>query len=181
MNEAQLEDLKFPIGRFVPKENYSLEEVNDFKDIIARFPTEVEGETSTLSTEQLLTPYRPEGWHSAQVVHHCADSHMNAYIRFKLALTEDVPTIKPYKQSAWAELVDGNGADIKDSLAILHGVHNKWTMLISSLAPSDLEKVFYHPELKQNFPLDKAMALYAWHCSHHLGHIVHLKNRMNWG
>ena len=123
-----------------------------------------------LSPLELDYIYRPGGWTIKQVVHHCADSHMNSLIRFKLALTEDLPTIKPYFEERWAELADYHNP-ISDSLIILQGVHNRWVTLLKSLDQEQLKRDFIHPEHQKRFTLKETMALYAWHCQHHLAHI----------
>jgi hypothetical protein len=133
-----------------------------------------------LNDDQLDTPYRPEGWTYRQVVHQCADSHTNAYVRFKWALTEETPTIKPYDQSAWAELPDGNLApDV--SVKILEAVHQRWVALMRSMEETDWDKGYLHPEHGKVQLLRQVVMMYAWHGEHHLGHILGLKKKMGWG
>lgn len=136
--------------------------------------------TILLSDAQLDTPYRPEGWTIRQVVHHCADSHMNAIIRLKLALTEEKPVIKPYFEDRWAELVDGKSLPIEPSLKILEGVHKRWVLLLENLTASQFQRTFVHPELGTEFSLAVATANYAWHCEHHLAHITNVQTRNGW-
>ena len=137
-------------------------------------------EVGHLSDEQLNTPYRPEGWTIRQVVHHCADSHMNALIRFKLALTEDTPTVKPYLEDRWSELPDSKSTRIDSSIKILEGVHERLSLLLKSLTQSDLEREFIHPEHGRKILVKENIGLYAWHCDHHLAHITTLKKSKNW-
>jgi len=124
-----------------------------------------------LSEVQLDTAYRPGGWTVRQVVHHCADSHMNSFIRFKLALTEENPTIKPYHEDKWAEMADAKNLPIEPSLKILEGLHDRWAILIKSLSDQDLQKTFYHPANQKTITLATTIALYAWHSRHHLEHV----------
>jgi len=133
-----------------------------------------------LSTEQLDTPYRPGGWTVRQVVHHLPDSHLNSYIRFRLALTEKEPTIKPYDQERWAELDDAKTAPIEPSLALLEALHQRWIMLLRSLIPADFARTFNHPEMGI-VTLDATLRLYEWHGRHHTAHITSLRERMGWG
>src|SRR5205085_11586977 len=128
-------------------------------------------EISGFSDEMLDTSYKPEGWTARQVVHHIADSHMNAYIRFKLALTEDAPVIKPYKENLWAELHEAKSAPPEISIDILDALHRRWIMMIRKIEPVEFERRFINPETRREFTLKTALGLYSWHCLHHLGHI----------
>ncbi|HKG22797.1 MAG TPA: putative metal-dependent hydrolase, partial [Blastocatellia bacterium] len=132
-----------------------------------------------LSPEQLETPYRPGGWTVRQVVHHVPDSHLNSYVRFKLALTEDHPTIRPYREDRWAELEDARSAPLDVSLALLDSLHGRWVLLLRSLKPEDFARTFEHPELGE-VSLEKNVALYAWHGRHHVAQITSLIERMGW-
>ena len=134
---------------------------------------------SDLTDAQLDTPYRPGGWTVRQVVHHLADSHLNAYIRFRLALTEDEPTIKPYNENAWAHLPDAEQSPIAPSLQILGGLHTRWALLLRSLSQAQLHRYFLHPE-NGLMRLDKTIGSYGWHSRHHLAHITRLRDRMGW-
>lgn len=172
-----LEALKYPIGKFeMPKtvtENFINQAISD----IETFPKRLNAATEKLTKTQLQRPYRPGGWTVEQVVHHCADSHMNAYIRFKLALTESKsPTINPYAEAVWAELPDNN-LPIEVSLNLLESLHQRWVVILKSLTKSDLEKGYIHPADKHYYPLSEAVGMYQWHCNHHLAHIVNLINR----
>ncbi|MEN9488099.1 MAG: hypothetical protein RL494_364 [Bacteroidota bacterium] len=168
-----LETLKFPIGKFIKPEIISNQDVFTWIEIIDLFPSKLKNMTSNLSIEELNWTYRPEGWKVKQVIHHCADSHINSFVRFKLALTEDNPTIKPYDEAQWATLIDSDCDDISASLLILEGIHARWTMLLKSFSASHLAKTFTHPENQKTYELKEVIGLYAWHCNHHFAHIEH--------
>ena len=171
--------LRYPIGKFSPKEEYTKAELNQFIHRIELLPTKLEKEAAGLSASQFDTPYREGGWTLRQVIHHMADSHMNAYIRFKWSLTEETPVIKAYNEKDWAVTPETN-ADPNLSIALLKALHGKWILLLSQLTPADLKKEFIHPETKKHVRLDNLMGLYAWHGEHHLAHITSLKSRMGW-
>jgi uncharacterized damage-inducible protein DinB len=133
-----------------------------------------------LTDAQLDTPYRPGGWTVRQVVHHVPDSHMNAYTRFKLALTEDVPTIKPYDEAKWAELDDSKSKMVEHSLALLEALHARWVFLLERLKPADFDRKLNHPEWDAPMTLDMLLALYAWHGKHHVAHVTELRKRSGW-
>jgi hypothetical protein len=179
---SEQERLRYPIGKFaLPGDSERTEEFfAEALRAIADFPQLLRREVETLNEAQLDSPYRPEGWTVRQVVHHCADSHLNSFTRFKLALTEDNPTIKPYFEERWAELPDAKSAPVEESLRLLEGLHARWTRLLQYLTPPDWEKTFIHPESCRTITLRENLALYAWHCRHHLAHIVELKKRENW-
>ncbi len=160
----------YPIGKFIPKENYLPEELNGFVEQIESLPEKLENAYRQLTVEQLDLPYRPGGWTARQVMHHLADSHMNAYIRFKWALTEDTPLIKAYDEKAWA-VTPETKADPQLSINLVRALHKKWTLLLRSLSAADLQKQFIHPETNQHIPLNRMIALYAWHGEHHLAHL----------
>jgi len=126
------------------------------------------------------TPYREGGWTLRQVVHHCADSHMNAFCRFKLAMTEEKPVIKPYEEARWAALADSKNLPVDASLAILKGLHERWTVLMKSLREAERHRTFIHPEHGREISLQETIGLYAWHGEHHLAHITSLKKARNW-
>jgi hypothetical protein len=172
-------DLQYPIGRFEFPREVSSEDRARFIQEIAETPANLGAAVTGLSAEQLDTPYRPGGWTVRQVVHHVPDSHMNSYVRFRLALTEDEPTIKPYDESRWAELADSRTARIEISLALLESLHERWVLLLRSLSPADFRRQFRHPELGV-ISLEKNLALYAWHGRHHVAHITSLRERMGW-
>lgn len=179
MENSELEKLRFPIGHFEKPKAYTKEIVSDFITTIGEFPENLKAEVSHLNEEQLNTPYRNGGWTIRQVIHHCADSHVNSLIRFKLALTEEAPIIKPYFENLWANLSDSQMA-IEPSLQLLTGLHQRWIVLLESLSEQDLEKSFIHPEHTTAFQLKETIGLYAWHCNHHLAHITELKKRKDW-
>ena len=149
-------------------------------DAIARLPDDFRGAVCGLSESQLDTPYRPEGWTVRQLVHHVPDSHMNAYVRFKLALTEDVPTIKPYDEAEWAKLSDVRDTPIETSLTLLSAMHDRWVRLLSAMSPDDFARKLNHPDWDAPLSLDTMLALYAWHGPHHTAHITSLRQRMGW-
>jgi len=174
------EQLRYPIGKFSPKEESHSE--TELKSLISRIeslPARLAREIASLSPAQLDTPYRDGGWTVRQVAHHVPDSHMNAYIRFKWSLTEETPLIKAYNEKAWAETAETK-SDPSISLDFLKALHAKWVVLLKQLGPADLNKQFIHPETKKHVRLDNLIALYAWHGDHHLAHITELKKRMGW-
>ncbi len=175
-----LNNLKYPIGKYTSLQNITAELLQSYINEIEIFPKRLSKEVENLSDAQLDTPYRGGGWSIRQVVNHCADSHMNSLIRFKLALTEEQPTIKPYFEDRWAELADSSNVPIEPALKILDGIHARWTALLKSLTKEQLERTFIHPETGKQFRIDENIGLYAWHCNHHLAHITNLKLRMNW-
>ena len=172
-------DLRYPLGKFHRPETLSLEERRAAIDAIAEAPARLRAAIAGLDATQLDTPYRPGGWTVRQLVHHVPDSHMNAYIRFKLAATEDEPTIKPYEEARWAELADARSAPIEPSLALLENLHKRWVLFLRSLAPEDWSRKFRHPELGA-MSLEQNLALYAWHGRHHVAHVTALRERQNW-
>src|SRR5512146_3405949 len=175
-----MEDLQYPVGRYQRPESLNAAQRQAAIDTIAAAPGAMRDAVSGLNDAQLDTPYRPEGWTVRQVVHHVPDSHMNAYIRFKLALTEAEPTIKPYQQQLWAELADTRQTPIETSLILLECLHQRWVLLLKSMAEADWQRTFRHPELGI-VRLDTNLALYAWHGRHHVAHITGLRERMKWG
>lgn len=164
-------DLRFPIGEYVIPEKIDQDLLLSWRKVIQDFPSRLSGICQNLDKEQLQWRYRPEGWMIKQVVHHCSDSHMNALIRFKLALTEEKPTIRPYEESRWAELVDSHDDDLSISLSLLDGIHHKWTQVLSSMSAEDMHKRYVHPEYGQEFSMEEVLGNYAWHCDHHFAHI----------
>jgi uncharacterized damage-inducible protein DinB len=174
-----MSDLRYPIGKF--HFEGTLDEAGR-KALIAEIektPAQLRSAVATLSPQQIETPYRPEGWTVRQVVHHVPDSHMNAYVRFKLALTEDDPTIKPYMEDRWANLEDTPATPLEVSLVLLESLHDRWVRLLRSIKKDDWKRTFRHPEMG-SMPLDKTLALYGWHGKHHVAHITSLRERMKW-
>lgn len=172
-------DLQYPIGRFKLEGPPTQQEIGRAIDEIAQAPAKLRAAVEGLSSEQLDTPYRPGGWTVRQVVHHVPDSHLNSYCRFKLALTEDEPTIKAYHEDRWAELDDSRTTPIEVSLAMLESLHKRWVLLMKSLAPADFARTFRHPEIGL-VSLAKNVCLYGWHGRHHTAHITSLRERMGW-
>lgn len=177
-------DLQYPIGKF--QWNRSGEglltteaERQQWIAEIEATPARLRAAVSGLSHGQLDTPYRPGGWTVRQVVHHLPDSHMNAYVRYRLALTEDEPTIKPYKEDLWAQLSDAATAPVEVSLTLFDSLHQRWVMLLRSLKPEDFARLLKHPELGR-VALEKYLAIYAWHGKHHVAHISSLRERSGW-
>jgi uncharacterized damage-inducible protein DinB len=164
-----MSDLQYPIGRFTFPESTTAEQRQTWIQEIARAPQELRAAVAGLSQEQLDTPYRPGGWTVRQVAHHVPDSHMNAFIRFKLALTEDQPTIKPYDEARWAVLADA-ALPIDPSLDLLAALHIRWVRLLQTMSELDYQRTFVHPE-SGVWRLDQCLAQYAWHGRHHTGHI----------
>lgn len=164
------DSLRYPTGKFSPQPAYTTEEVEANIRRIEMVPASVEKLALTLSAQQLDTPYRDGGWTARQVIHHIADSHLNAYIRFKWTLTESTPTIKTYDEKLWAQTPETTLAP-SVSIVLIKAHHVKWVSLLKTLSPSDLKKEFFHPDSKKNVPLDRLIALYAWHGEHHLGHL----------
>jgi len=171
-------DLRYPIGNFDRVETLTPDQRREHIQAIADAPARLAAAVSGLKPEQLDTPYRPGGWTVRQVAHHVPDSHMNAYIRFKLALTEDEPTIKPYMEDRWAELADSK-APIEPSLALLENLHKRWVLLLRSLTPAEFARKLRHPELGL-LTLDQTLAIYGWHGCHHVAHITSLRERNGW-
>ncbi len=172
-------DLRYPIGKLQWEDNLSearrKELIKQIAEAAAKFRAAVEG----LNEQQLDTPYRDGGWTVRQLVHHLADSHMNAYVRFKLALTEDEPTIKTYEQERWAETVDSRSAPAEVSLALLDGLHHRWAMLLRAMSAADFNRRFTHPE-HGKITLERLLGMYAWHGRHHTAHVAGLRERMKW-
>jgi hypothetical protein len=180
MSDSSLEHLRFPIGRFTYQGPLSPAQRLDCIARIEAAPAVIRRAASSLSEGQLDTPYREGGWTVRQVVHHVPDSHLNAYTRFRLALTEPVPTIRPYHEDRWAELPDARHAPIDLSLALLDALHRRWVLLLRSLGPADWERRYLHPEHGREWALDEVLAMYAWHGEHHAAHITRLRDRMGW-
>ena len=174
-----MSDVRYPIGRFTPDTNPTPETRARHIEAISGLPARIHQAVAGLNCTQLNTPYRDGGWTSRQVVHHIADSHLNAYIRFKLAMTEDNPTIKPYKEAAWAQLKDTELTPVETSLALLDSLHSRWMILLHSFKASDFQRKFVHPESGPH-DLDWLLGLYSWHGNHHLAHITGLRERMGW-
>lgn len=172
---VNIEQLKYPIGKPQIPSEVTFENIENWINTIAEFPIKVSNEVERLSNKELAYQYRPDGWNIKQVVNHCIDSHMNSYIRFKLALTEENPIIRPYKEDLWAELPDTIEYDVKESLTLLNSIHKRWVFLLKSLSDNDLNKTFIHPDGNEKITLKENICIYAWHCEHHLAHIKNAK------
>lgn len=175
-----MDDLRYPVGPFqMDGDSLTDDERRRLLAQIAEAPERLRAAVRGLDDEQLDTPYRPGGWTVRQVTHHVPDSHLNSYIRFKWALTEDEPAIKIYDEARWAMLADTRDTPLDVSLDLLDALHRRWLILLNSLAPADFARRFRHPELGL-VSLDKAVALYAWHGRHHVAHVTSLREREGW-
>lgn len=170
-NMNDLENFQYPIGKFEKPKIISKDHIELWVSQIEQFPKKLNELVLALSNSELNWKYRQDGWTIKKVVHHCADSHMNSFIRFKLCLTEELPTIKPYFENKWAELPDTYETDISESLKIIEGLHARWTVLLKSLNSDDFQKEFIHPEHGKRFSIAENIGIYAWHCNHHSAHI----------
>jgi uncharacterized damage-inducible protein DinB len=178
--EQRLEmSLQYPVGKFQRPDKLTEDQRMACIRTISETPARLKAAVAGLNDAQLETPYRPGGWTVRQVVHHMPDSHMNSYVRFRLALTEDEPTIKPYDEARWAELSDAKTGPIEPSLEMLDNLHERWVILLRSLIPSEYAKTFRHPEMGL-MRLDQNLALYDWHGRHHVAHITSLREREGW-
>lgn len=173
------DELKYPIGRFRPPSSASPREREVWIDQIDELPVALRAATAGLDDHQLDTSYRDGGWTVRQVVHHIPDSHLNSYVRFRLALTEDTPRVKPYDEGRWAELDDARTGPIEESLALTDALHARWVRLLRSMNEHDWSRAVDHPE-SGHYPLVKMLALYAWHGRHHVAHITDLRARKGW-
>jgi uncharacterized damage-inducible protein DinB len=174
-----MEDLRYPVGRHQRPQSLTSEQRRTAIDAIAAAPTLLRAAVSGLDDRQLDTPYRPNGWTVRQVVHHVPDSHLNAYTRFKLGLTEDTPTIKTYDEAKWAQLEDSRSTPIATSLALLDAVHDRWLRVLRAMSSSDFARTLNHPE-NGVMNLDQMLALYEWHGRHHVAHVTNLRSRNGW-
>jgi hypothetical protein len=170
--------LRYPLGRFIPPMSSTTESRSTHIQTLRLLPGHLRAAVNGLSDPQLDTPYRPEGWTVRQVVHHVADSHANSYVRFKLALTEDWPTITAYDEAAWAKLAD-SGLPVEVSLTWIEALHERWVVLLESMSEEDFQKGFVHPERGRQ-KLETTLALYDWHSRHHTAHITGLRGRLGW-
>jgi DinB superfamily len=173
------EDLRYPIGKY-EAHPFSDKQLQQWLLDIKNLPQHLENAIINLDAAQLNTVYREGGWMVKQVVHHVADSHMNAYMRFKLGLTENNPTIRPYDEVAWAELKDSLELPVNISLTLLHALHSRWYHILKNLSEADLQKTVFHPEHKKEMSLWFLLGMYAWHGRHHVAHVTNLRERMKW-
>lgn len=179
MTAPAADDLRYPIGRLVRPERLEPAARAHAIDVIARTPAALRRALDGLTDEQLDTPYRPGGWSVRQVAHHVPDSHMQAYTRFKLALTEDEPTIKPYDEAAWAHMADMRVVPVSVSLALLEALHERWDAVLRAMSATDFTRVLVHPE-NGRMTLDQMLSTYAWHGPHHVAHVTRLRERNGW-
>jgi hypothetical protein len=175
-----MEDLRYPIGKFTYTGPLTESDRSACIARIAAAPAKLRAAVAGLTDPQLDTRYRPEGWTVRQVVHHVPDSHLNAYTRFRLALTETVPTIKPYEEARWAELPDAKAGPVEISLGLLDALHVRWVLLLRQLKTQDWERTYNHPEHRREWTLDEVLAMYAWHGEHHVAHVTKLRQRQGW-
>jgi len=175
-----MDDPRYPIGPFAYEGPLRPDRRFDCIARIAAAPSTLRQSVAGLTDAQLDTPYRDGGWTVRQVVHHVPDSHLNAYTRFRLTLTEPTPTIKPYLEHLWAELPDARSEPVEISLALLEALHRRWVPLLRSLGRAEWELKFVHPERGREWSLDEALAMYAWHGEHHTAHVTRLRDRMGW-
>ena len=179
IDDARMESLRFPIGRFEEDPQPTRAKHKSWIDQIGRVPGELRALVQDLSERQLDTPYRPDGWTVRQVVHHLADSHLNAYVRTKLALTEEEPTIKPYDEAAWAELPDGSTAPIESSMSLLEALHARWVATLRAAEEGAFKRTLNHPE-QGVITISRIVQSYAWHGRHHIAHVNTLRDKMGW-
>ncbi len=180
MEEQQSEDLRYPIGRFTVPDTYLPGLHNEWIAIIEALPAWLDVCIENLDAAQLDTTYRPDGWTINQVIHHLADSHLNAFIRLKLALTEEAPVIRPYEEKLWALTPEIEAVPVNVSITLLHALHRRWGTLLRHLQPADWALTYFHPEHNRHVPLWEMTAMYAWHSRHHMEHIRKLRERMGW-
>ena len=173
---AEAPDLRYPIGKRVPRASHSVESRAAAIQVIEDTPAKLNAAVTGLDEKQLDTPYRDGGWSVRQLVHHVADSHMNAYVRTRLALTEDNPPVKPYDEAKWADLPDAKTLPIEGSLAIIAALHARWVHLLRALPPEQLSRTMFHPE-HGAISIDALLEIYAWHGPHHTAHVTELRKR----
>lgn len=171
------QDLRYPIGRYAPPPSFTPEWRRGCIDRIAATPAALRAAVHGLDDGALDTPYRPGGWTVRQVVHHVPDSHLNAYVRLKLALTEDCPTIKPYDEEAWALLADSRSTPVEVSLQLLESVHDRWVRILRAMSDADFDRTYVHPDSGRH-ALTHLVGLYAWHGEHHVAHVTSLRARL---
>ena len=175
-----VESLRYPIGRFLPPTEVTLQDRENYLAEIEKHPAELRNAVTGLSDDQLDTPYREGGWTLRQVVHHVPDSHANSYVRFRWTLTEDQPKIKAYYEDRWAELPDAASAPVEPSLQLLEAIHQRWLLLLRAMSDEDYARALVHPETNKVIRLDTMLALYVWHGKHHVAHVQSLKDRKGW-
>ena len=178
--DESLEKLRYPIGRFEKPESFAATDIGKCISTLQALPLWLDVIIENLDAHQLDTPYRPDGWTMTQTIHHLADSHMNGFIRTKLALTEEAPVIKPYLEALWANTPEVDAVPVNVSITLLHALHRRWTTLLQGLNPEDWARTYFHPEKEREVSLWETAALYAWHSRHHMEHLRGLKELMGW-
>ncbi len=167
---------QYPVGKFHAPESYAEADRRKWIETIASAPARMRAAVSALTPEQLDTPYRQGGWTARQVIHHVPESHMNAYIRFKLALTEDEPVVKPYDEDAWAKLGDVAIASVESSLLLMEALHERWVVMMKLMTAGEWKRTYVQPQYGETRTLERTLALYAWHCDHHIAHVSSVGN-----
>ncbi|MEW5676657.1 YfiT family bacillithiol transferase [Flavobacterium enshiense] len=170
-HHPDLKSLQFPIGQFVPPEEITPLHLEVWRETITNFPQQLGNISRALTQTELNWRYRPDGWKIKQVIHHLADSHMNALIRLKLALTEENPVIRPYEEALWAQLTDSESDNIEASLKIIEGIHSRWSQILKNATTQDWNRMYFHPQHQRFFTIKEFLGLYDWHCRHHFAHI----------
>ena len=176
---TELENRQYPIGKYHAPAHIAQSDIAQWIEDVAALPKQIREAVNNLSPQHLDTPYRPNGWTVRQLVHHLADSHMNAFIRFKLALTEDNPIIRPYEEAEWAKGYDYQ-LSIEPSLQILEALHSRWINVLNHMKQEDFMRTYFHPESKKTMTLKYVLGMYSWHSRHHLAQITGLKERLGW-
>ncbi|MBS1644816.1 MAG: putative metal-dependent hydrolase [Bacteroidetes bacterium] len=175
-----MEQYSYPIGRFQASDQFQPEQVNNWLDSLEALPKWLEIIIENLDAAQLASPYREGGWSMEQVIHHLADTHMNAFIRCKLTITENLPTVKPYDEKLWAETPEISTVPVNVSITLLHALHRRWIALLQTFDEADWKRQYFHPESQQQVSLWQVIELYAWHSRHHMEQLRGLKERMGW-
>jgi hypothetical protein len=180
MKQPDFQKLRYPIGEYSPKDNITPEDIKWYINTIELFPAKIKQVVKGLNDEQLDAQYRDDGWTVRQVIHHVVDSHINSYTRFKLVLTEDNPTIRPYDEALWAELPEAKTGSVELSIPLLETLHKRWVVMLKNITAEQFERKLYHPGTKMEMTTASLLHLYAWHCDHHLAHITNLKKLKGW-
>lgn len=180
MPDSAAEDLRYPVGPYRPPAEVRRSDLDAWIAELDALPRHLRDTVAGLNDAQLDTPYRPGGWTVRQIVHHLADGHLNVYTRYRLALTEQTPTVKSFDVDAWAELPDAKSGPVEPSLALIEGLHGRWTRLLRSLSDADLERSYQHPEDEEPAALGRTLGYFAWHSRHHVAQILALRKRHGW-
>jgi hypothetical protein len=180
LTDPTLQELRYPIGEYVHLTSFNEDDIPTWLSALEALPLWLDVIIENLDAHQLDTPYRPGGWTVVQTIHHLADSHMNAFVRLKLALTENEPTIKPYEEARWAETPEVAAVPVNVSITLLHALHRRWVALLKGIQPDDWNRSYFHPETGRKFPIWDMTSMYAWHSRHHMEQLRRLKERMDW-